>query len=252
MYAIVAGGGKVGASITRSLLAMGHEVTLIEQRRDRFEQLEAELGPVILAGDATELHILERAGIARPPDIVLAVTGDDEDNIVIAQIAQDGYQVPKVIARVNDPRNQEHFDLLGVNADAVRDVGPARPRRARGARARPRQAARAETRGPGGRRVAGVARGLRPPASGVAGLALPTDIRLVSITRNGVAEVAGLDTVIRPGDQVIAILKPRSRGRSSASALVVAGSDAPVAARQRARATGIDLEAAEPHEDRSS
>ena len=115
MYAIVAGGGKVGASITRSLLAMGHEVTLIEQRRDRFEQLEAELGPVILAGDATEIHILERAGIARPPDIVLAVTGDDEDNIVIAQIAQDGYQVPKVIARVNDPRNQEHFDLLGVN-----------------------------------------------------------------------------------------------------------------------------------------
>ena len=93
MYAIVAGGGKVGANITRSLLTMGHEVTLIEQRRDRFEQLEDELGPVILAGDATEIHILERAGIARPPDLVLAVTGDDEDNIVIAQIAKDGYQV---------------------------------------------------------------------------------------------------------------------------------------------------------------
>jgi len=114
MYAIVAGGGKVGANITRSLLAMGHEVTLVEQRRDRFEQLEAELGPVVLTGDATEIFVLERAGIARPPDLVLAVTGDDEDNIVIAQIAQDGYQVPKVVARVNDPRNQAHFDLLGV------------------------------------------------------------------------------------------------------------------------------------------
>jgi trk system potassium uptake protein TrkA len=114
MYAIVAGGGKVGANVTRSLLTMGHEVTLVEQRRDRFEQLEAELGPVVIVGDATEMHILERAGIARPPDLVLAVTGDDEDNIVIAQIAQDGYQVPKVVARVNDPRNQAHFDLLGV------------------------------------------------------------------------------------------------------------------------------------------
>ena len=88
MYAIVAGGGKVGANITRSLVRMGHEVTLLEQRRDRFEQLEAELGPIVLQGDATEIHILERAGIARPPDIVLAVTGDDEDNIVISQLAK--------------------------------------------------------------------------------------------------------------------------------------------------------------------
>ena len=58
-------------------------------RRDRFERLEAELGPVALVGDATEIHILERAGIARPPAIVLAVTGDDEDNLVISQIAKD-------------------------------------------------------------------------------------------------------------------------------------------------------------------
>jgi trk system potassium uptake protein TrkA len=132
MYAIVAGGGKVGASITRSLLRMGHEVTLVEQRRERFEQLEAELGPVVLAGDATEIHILERAGIGRPPELVLAVTGDDEDNIVIAQIAQDGFDVTKVIARVNDPRNQTHFDCL-VTQTVRRQV---RPGRARGARAR--------------------------------------------------------------------------------------------------------------------
>ncbi|HJU48683.1 MAG TPA: TrkA family potassium uptake protein, partial [Gaiellaceae bacterium] len=113
-YAIVAGGGKIGANITRALLDMGQEVTLIEQRRDRFERLEEELGPVALLGDATEIHVLERAGIARPPDLVLAVTGDDEDNLVISQIAKEGYGVPKVIARVNDPRNQEHFDLLGI------------------------------------------------------------------------------------------------------------------------------------------
>ena len=68
----------------------------------------------MLIGDATEIHTLERAGIARPPDLLLAVTGDDEDNLVICQIAREGYGVEKVIARVNDPRNQAHFDLLGI------------------------------------------------------------------------------------------------------------------------------------------
>ena len=58
--------------------------------------------------------MLEQAGIERPPDLVIAVTGDDEDNIVIGQVARERYGVPKVIARVNDPRNQKHFDLLGI------------------------------------------------------------------------------------------------------------------------------------------
>ena len=115
MYAIVAGGGKVGANVARSLLKMGHEVTLIEQRPYRFEQLQDEFEHQVLLGDATELHVLERAGIARPPELVLGVTGDDEDNLIICQIAGEGYRVPKVIARVNDPRNQEHFDLLGIS-----------------------------------------------------------------------------------------------------------------------------------------
>ena len=110
MYVVVAGGGKVGANVTRSLLEMGHEVTLIEQRRDRFTQLEEEFGPVVLRGDATEFSVLERAGIARPPELLLAATGDDEDNLVISQIAKEGYGVAKAIARVNDPRNQAHLD----------------------------------------------------------------------------------------------------------------------------------------------
>jgi trk system potassium uptake protein TrkA len=64
MYAIVAGGGKVGSNVARSLLAMGHEVTLIEQRPYRFDQLQDEFEHQVLLGDATELHVLERAGIA--------------------------------------------------------------------------------------------------------------------------------------------------------------------------------------------
>ena len=207
MYAIVAGGGKVGANITRSLLAMGHEVTLVEQRRDRFEQLEAELGPVVLAGDATEIFVLERAGIARPPDLVVAVTGDDEDNIVIAQIAQDGYEVPKVVARVNDPRNQAHFDLLGVTRTLCATsglLGLVEHEVPEHGLVKLLELRRE------GLEVVELSVSPEAPAAGkrVAGLSLPDDVRLVSITRNGVAEVAGLDTVIRPGDQVIAILKP--------------------------------------------
>ena len=56
---------------------------------------------------------------------MLAVTGDDEDNLIISQIAKEGYGVPKAIARVNDPRNQQHFDLLGITGDGLRDIGPA-------------------------------------------------------------------------------------------------------------------------------
>ena len=206
MYAVVAGGGKVGANIARSLLAMGHEVTLVEQRRDRFEQLEAELGPVVLAGDATEIFVLERAGIARPPDIVLAVTGDDEDNIVIAQIAQDGYHVPKVIARVNDPRNQGHFDLLGVKRTLCATSGLL-------------GLVEHEVPEHGLVKLLALQEGLEvvelqvdpdAPAAGrrVAGIALPEGAKLVSVLRNGVGEIVRDDTVIRPGDQVVAILKP--------------------------------------------
>ena len=81
----------------------------------RFDHLEEELEHQVHKGDATELFVLERAGIKRPPDIVVAVTGDDEDNIVICQLARERYGVGKVIARVNDPRNQAYFDLLGIS-----------------------------------------------------------------------------------------------------------------------------------------
>src|SRR5262245_30206125 len=103
MYLLIAGGGKVGSNLARALLRDGHEVTLIEQRPQRFAQLEAELEHQVLRGDATELFVLERAGIKRPPDVVVAVTGDDEDNIVICQLARDRYGVETTIARVNDP-----------------------------------------------------------------------------------------------------------------------------------------------------
>jgi trk system potassium uptake protein TrkA len=115
MFVIVAGGGKVGSNVARTLIASGHEVALIEQRGFRFAKLEDEFEHRLIRGDATELYVLELAGIERPPDVVVAATGDDEDNIVIGQVARERYGVEKVIARVNNPKNQEHFDFLGIS-----------------------------------------------------------------------------------------------------------------------------------------
>jgi trk system potassium uptake protein TrkA len=218
-YAIVAGGGKIGANITRALLDMGQEVTLIEQRRDRFERLEEELGPVALLGDATEIHVLERAGIARPPDLVLAVTGDDEDNLVISQIAKEGYGVPKVIARVNDPRNQEHFDLLGITQTVCATsglLGLVQHEVPEHGIVRLLELRRE------GLEVVELQLDAKARAAGkrVAALQLPEGSRLVSVMRNGVAEIAVGETVLRPGDQVIGILKP---GREDAFRKALAG-----------------------------
>src|SRR6476620_9455504 len=113
MYVIVAGGGKVGWNLARELLEKGNEVTLIEERRSRYLTIEQELEHQVQYGDATELWVMERAGIQRA-DLVIAVTGDDEDNILICQIAKEKYLCERIIARVNNPRNFGWFELLGI------------------------------------------------------------------------------------------------------------------------------------------
>lgn len=113
MYVIVVGAGKVGLNLARELLDKGHEVCLIESNRNRFLKVEDELEHVVQYGDGTELWILERSGIERA-DMVVAVTGDDEDNILIPQVAKEKYGVERIVTRVNNPRNLQHFELLGV------------------------------------------------------------------------------------------------------------------------------------------
>ncbi len=113
MYVIVVGGGKVGLNLTRELMAKGHEVTLIEHDRRRYTILEPQLEHVVHLGDGTELWVLERAGIERA-DMVIAVTGDDEDNIIISQVSREKYGREKIIARCNNIRNMEHFSLLEI------------------------------------------------------------------------------------------------------------------------------------------
>ena len=114
MFVLIIGGGKVGLNTARQLRQLGHEIALVEQRRTRYDLIAGWLGEdALVFGDGTEIWVLEKAGIGRA-DLVVAVTGDDEDNIIISQIATLKFGVPKVVARVNNPFNQPTFDLLGV------------------------------------------------------------------------------------------------------------------------------------------
>ena len=114
MFVLIVGGGKVGLNTARQLLQLGHEIVLVEQRKTRYDLIADWLGEdTLVFGDGTEVWVLEKAGIGRA-DLVVAVTGDDEDNIIISQVAKLKFGVPKVVARVNNPFNQPTFDLLGV------------------------------------------------------------------------------------------------------------------------------------------
>jgi trk system potassium uptake protein len=113
MYVLVVGAGKVGWNLARELIDKGNEVTVVESDSSRYATVEEELEHAVQYGDGSELWVLERAGIERA-DLVIAVTGDDEDNILICQVAREKYGVDRVIARCNNPRNLQHFELLGV------------------------------------------------------------------------------------------------------------------------------------------
>ncbi|MGH3081825.1 MAG: potassium channel family protein [Gaiellaceae bacterium] len=207
MYIVIAGGGKVGANLLRSVLGLGHEVTLIEQRRDRFERLEEEFEHRAQLGDATELFVLERAGLARPPDLVVAATGDDEDNMIICQIAKEKYGVEKVIARVNDPRNQEHFDLLGISPTVsatsiilamieheVPEHGLIHLLELRKENLE----------------IVEVQLDADSPCVGkeINRVKLPAGSRLITVMREGEAQMADGSTQLKAGDQVLAVLEP--------------------------------------------
>jgi trk/ktr system potassium uptake protein len=207
MFIIVTGGGKVGSNVARGLRRMGHEVTIIEQRRDRFAQLEEEFEHAAIVGDATEIFVLERAGVARPPDLVVAVTGDDEDNMVICQMARERYGVAKVIARVNDPRNQPHFDLLGISPtiSATQMIMALVEHEVPEHELIHLLELRKEN-----IEIVEVQIDASSPSAGkrVSGLKMPAGARLIYVIRDGRAEIPDAETELLAGDQVLAILEP--------------------------------------------
>jgi len=114
MYIIIGGGGDVGYYLSRNLLKRGHEVLLLEKQDARQKTLADELGPSVTRGDACEARTMEEAG-ARRADVVIAVTGEDEDNLVICQMAKQRFNVKRTIARVNNPMHEDLFKKLGID-----------------------------------------------------------------------------------------------------------------------------------------
>ncbi len=114
MYILVVGGGKVGYYLTKTLVNEGYEVLLIERNSAKVDTFSDRLGTVVLRGDGAEAATLEQAGAARA-DVVIATTGQDEDNLVICQVAKKKFNVHHAIARVNNPKNEEIFKRLGID-----------------------------------------------------------------------------------------------------------------------------------------
>ncbi len=114
MYAIVAGGGEVGYHLAKALIESGHEVMVIESDRHRAQWIEEQLGSVVLNAPADEGRYQIEAGCQRA-DAVIAVTGEDARNLVICQLARYNCPQGRVIARVNDPKNEIVFKTLGID-----------------------------------------------------------------------------------------------------------------------------------------
>ena len=214
MYVVIAGAGKVGWNLARELIAKGHEVTVIESERSRYLTVEQELEHAIQYGDATELWVLERAGINRA-DLTIAVTGDDEDNLLICQIAKEKYLCARIIARVNNPRNRPYFELLGIQPvvsatdlilrlieHEVPSYGLVHLLDLRDEQLE----------------IIEVEVGHGAPAAGrkVAEVELPEGSLIISVLRNGKGFVPKSDTVIDAGDEVLLVLDPGLEERITA------------------------------------
>jgi trk system potassium uptake protein TrkA len=206
MYVIIAGAGKVGWNLARELIAKDREVTLIESNHDRFRVVEQELEHAVQYGDASELWILERAGIQRA-DLVIAVTGDDEDNILISQVAKEKYGVQRIVARVNNPRNLTHFKMLNIQPAVsatdliLRLIEHEVPEyglvQLLALEEEHLEIIELE-----------VLEGSLAVGKQVQDIALPEGALVISVLRSGRGFVPKLDSVIQAGDQVLLILDP--------------------------------------------
>lgn len=203
MYIIVAGGGKVGYYLSKTLLNQGQEVLVIERDKRKCEIISADLGSICQRGDATDSLAMEEAGMARA-DLAIAVTGDDEDNLMICQMAKKKFNVPRTIARINNPKNEEIFKLLGIDQTvSVTDLILAQIEREIPAQSlvhlltlREAGATFVEAKVPD-----------NSPAIGkpLQNLNIPDDCVIPLIIRNGKGIVPHGETTLKAGDEVVAV-----------------------------------------------
>ena len=224
MKVAIAGAGNVGASIATDLCAKGHDVLVIESDTELVARLSTSLGARFVLGDACEVSTLQRAGLAEV-DVVVAATGDDEDNLVVSLLAKQEFAVPRVIARINHPANRWLFNetwgvdvsvstphLLAALVDEAVSVGSL---------VRLMQFAEASA------RLVEVTLADDSPAGGrsLADLEVPRDASIVAVVRDRRVVVPRGDTVIHAGDEVIALVTEDSE--DAVRALLVGGPGSP-------------------------
>jgi len=205
IYVIIVGGGKVGYHLAKTLLSEGHEVLILEKDRKTYEWLIEELGETVMLGDGCEIRTMTEAGMARA-NVVVAVTGDDEDNLVICQMAKRKFGVPRTIARVNDPKNEELFRELGIDqtVSSTRIIYNLLDQQIETGEVIPLAALK---RGEIELVEVDITPGSPVEGQKIGQLDLPPNTLIISILRDGTPIVAHSDTKLRVGDSVIAMIK---------------------------------------------
>jgi len=209
MYIIVVGGGRLGYYLTKALISEGHEVLIVEKNPTICQNINDELGTVCFRGDGCEAATLVEIGTARA-DMLIAVTGDDEDNLVACQVAKHKFNVPRTIARVRNPKNETIFKTLGIDVtvsstniilEYIKEEVPTHP------------LTHLLTIRDKGLEIVEVK---IPPDSTTVGkpvkeLPLPEGSKLVLIIpKEHKPHVPSSDTILRDGDRVIAVTTPES------------------------------------------
>ena len=209
MYIIVVGGGRVGYYLTKALLEEGHEVLVIEKDEAICEAINDEMGTICIRGDGCEASTLAELGTERA-DMLIAVTGDDEDNLVACQVAKHMYNVPQTIARIRNPQNEFIFKKLGVDVtisstniilESIETEVPTHP------------LTHLLAIGESGQEIVVVKISPESTTVGksVRELSLPQGSKLAFVIRaGGKNRVPTINTVIRAGDRIIALTTPES------------------------------------------
>jgi trk system potassium uptake protein TrkA len=212
MKVVIAGAGSVGRYMAGQLQQSGHEVTLLDQDPGVLDRHAAKLPDVVwVDGDACEIATLARVGTA-DADVVAAVTGDDEDNLVISLLAKQEFGVPRVVARVNNPNNEWMFDdMWGV------DVSVSTPHLLTGLVEEAVNVGtfvRLLSFAHGAARLAEVTLAEDSPAVGreIVQLGLPRESTIVALLRQGQVVVPRGDTVLHQGDEVVVLVTGDAEG----------------------------------------
>ena len=211
MYVLIVGGGRVGAMTAKELLALGHEVLVIERDAARADHLIADLGSCVVCADGSEGSVLGDQGASRA-DLLIAVTNEDKDNLVACQVARHHYGVDEVIARINEPTNELLFERLGIPcvstveamvSGLLHDAPVPFPKRLM---AFPQSRSRLIS--------INVPEGAPTIGRPVQEITLPADAAVAVVVRSdGSLEVPTAETVLQAEDEVIALAHPEHEGR---------------------------------------